>query len=131
MQHDDKTVTGKSTIRQWTLRPRYETVLSSRTMCNYVLGRHMCVTASFSSMLIAKIITWRKTKRRKRDKLNAMCAISTLIEVFSFSPSSLTFEITNSVVIRVHKTARINLIENRVIPPSSVEDLPRDKSDRR
>lgn len=50
-----------------------------------------------------------------------------LLNVF---PVSLTFEITHAIVIGIHKTAGINLIEHRAVPPSPVEDLARGHSDR-
>lgn len=88
------------------------------------------VTTSFSSMLIAKIIIPRMMKHRAGLETNSMRYVSTLVESFWFFPFCLTFEITNTVVVRVHKTARINLIDNCVVPPSSVEDFSRDHSDR-
>lgn len=45
-------------------------------------------------------------------------------------PLSLTFKITHAVIVGVHKTARVNLIENRMAPPSSVENFSRGQGDR-
>lgn len=58
--------------------------------------------------------------------------ISTLDEFSSviFFPFCLTSEITHAVIVGIHKTARINLIKNRVLPPSWIRDLSRGQDDR-
>jgi len=85
-------------------------------------------SASCSLMFIAKIITRRKmTKVQRATKVQSDVAWR-LSNRWIFS-ISLTFEITHAIIVTVHKTAGINLIENRVVPPFLVKNLSRGRGD--
>lgn len=109
--------------QQSRLRLRYETVRSFRMACNYV-GQARNGVIFVDAYRENHYIVEGETRPQERHVQNAR-------PLDSHRELSLTFEITHTVIVGIHKTTGVNLIENRMVPPSSVEDLSRGQSDRR